>query len=584
MNRRTIGLMSAALFFLMGFVLVDKQLFAVPNKTNQKTQNKSAAKKLAKEDPDQDNVIIADVDVDVDDEQIAVDEFDLKKKQKEVRSLLERGVEFCANNSMPVICNALTHTKTFIEGDLYLFLLDTKGVVYAHGEEESLLWSNLWDHRDSFGALVVQSIIKTANAGAGWLTYEWSGAVKVSFVQKIKIDDKDYVIGCGYYPHSKKYAVIGLVKGAVSLFNQDVKSGYPVGDTFGAMGYVKSERFVYGDLYLYALDFNGVIRAQGEEPGLIGSNALERKDAKGKAINKQIIAKLKTKPEGEGIWIEYTSKNALKYTYAEKVKDAKGNEYFIASGYYPEVDRDKAVDLVRRGYQFMKSSGVSVTAKEFTDKNIGTYRLGDLYLFVYDMKGNCIAHGGNNALVGHNQFDEKDQDGRYIVREMIDQANAGGGWVDFKLKNSFQATYIEKIEMGVDTYLIGAGMFPVAKPETMTLLVKSAIGYLQTHSEDETFATLISRKSGFVRGDLCVFVVDLDGYCYAWGDSYELIWKNLLEWKDDEGKLFIKNMIEGSSQGPDHFIYKFNKKMRVDYAEQIEKNGKQYIVGSGFYK
>ena len=47
---------------------------------------------------------------------------------------------------------------------------------------------------------------------------------------------------------------------------------------------------------------------------------------------------------------------------------------------------------------------------------------------------------------------------------------------------------------------------------------------------------------------------------------------------------WIKNMIEGSSQGPDHFIYKFNKKMRVDYAEQVEKNGKQYLVGSGFYK
>ena len=29
------------------------------------------------------------------------------------------------------------------------------------------------------------------------------------------------------------------------------------------------------------------------------------------------------------------------------------------------------------------------------------------------------------ALVGQNQFDEKDQDGRYYVREMIEQAKAG---------------------------------------------------------------------------------------------------------------------------------------------------------------
>ena len=102
----------------------------------------------------------------------------------------------------------------------------------------------------------------------------------------------------------------------------------------------------YGDLYLYALDFNGRIWAQGEDAELIGRNVLDRTDAKGKPINKEIITKLKQKEEGQGIWIEYSSKNALKYTYAEKVKDAKGNYYFIACGYYPEINRDKTVDLV----------------------------------------------------------------------------------------------------------------------------------------------------------------------------------------------------------------------------------------------
>ena len=91
-----------------------------------------------------------------------MDEFDIQQKQKEVHSLLERGVEFCANNSMPAICHAFTHTKTFIEGELYLFLLDTKGVVYAHGDREDLMWKNMWDYRDSFGALAIQSMIKTA--------------------------------------------------------------------------------------------------------------------------------------------------------------------------------------------------------------------------------------------------------------------------------------------------------------------------------------------------------------------------------------------------------------------------------------
>ena len=167
----------------------------------------------------------------------------------------------------------------------------------------------------------------------------------------------------------------------------------------------------------------------------------------------------------------------------------------------------------------MKASGVSAAVKEFTDKSINTYRLGDLYLFVYDMKGKCIAHGGNAALVGASQFDEKDQDGFYYVREIIDQAKVSSGWIDAKLKNSFESIYVEKIDMGVDSYVIGAGMFPVAKPETMTLLVKSAIGYLQTHTDDESFEKFVMRKGEFIRGDLFVAAIDLDGYCYAWGDT-----------------------------------------------------------------
>jgi cytochrome c len=583
MNRRAIGLCSITLFLVAIFVSTGKTLFAAADKANVKKNSQRMQKAKIEEEIEENNIVVQPVDEQEDDEEIAVDEFDVQQKQKEVQRLVERGVEFCKSNSLPAICNVFTHTKTFIEGELYLFLLDTKGVMYAHGDREDLMWKNMWDFRDTFGALAIQSMIKTATVAGAWVTHEWAGAAKVSFVKKIQIEDKDYIIGSGFYPHSKKYAVIGLVKGAVGLFNQDVKSGYPVGDTFGAMGYSRSERFVFGDLYLYALDFDGIIRAQGEEPGLIGSNALERKDAKGKAINKEIIEKLKPKNEGEGVWIEYYSKNALKYAYAEKVKDRDGKYYFIACGYYPEINRDQTVDLVRRGYQFMKGSGVSVAAKEFSGIE-NTYRLGDLSLFVYDMKGVCIAEGNNAQLVGHNRYDDKDQDGRYIIREMIEQAKLGGGWVDFKKRNSFEAVYVEKIDMGVDSYIIGAGMFPVNKPETMALLVKSALGDLKVYPDDIVFDKLIKRGGEFIRGDLFVFVLDLDGYCYAAGDNYELIWQNMLDWKDDEGKPFVKTMIDGSSQGPDHYIYKFNKKTRVDYVERLEKDGKTYVVGSGFYK
>ena len=66
--------------------------------------------------------------------------------------------------------------------------------------------------------------------------------------------------------------------------------------------------------------------------------------------------------------------------------------------------------------------------------------------------------------------------------------------------------------------------------------------------------------------------------------EHQLIWKNLMDWKDDEGKPFIKQMIEQSLQGAGHFVYKFNKRMRVVYLESVEKGDKKYIISSGFYK
>lgn len=510
--------------------------------------------------------------------------FDHVAKQKSVEQLIQRGFDFCANNSLDTICNAFTHTKDFVEGALYLFLIDTKGIIYAHGDQEGMLWKNMWNKRDLFGSLIIQSMINIAHNGSGWLTYEWDGAVKMSFLRRVDIQGKEFALGCGYFPHSKESAVIGLVKGAIALCERYISDGHDISGAFSDMSYPLSNQFIFGDLYLYALDFNGRIVAQGDLPRLIGSQALDYKDEKGVAYNAEVIKKLKNKEAGEGIWFDYISKHAPKRAYAEKVVDKKGNEYFIACGYYTSVTREATVNLVRRGYQFMKGNGITVATKEFNDDQEEKYREGDLGIFLYDMNGVCLANGRNPIIVGQNQFDQKDEDGRYAIRELINQAKAGGGWVNFKKNHSFQAVYVEKIDLGVGEFIIGSDMFPSSKPETMELLVKSATAYLTNHSMDQLLSRLVDRVDEFLRGDLFMYVFDLEGFCYAWGDSYKFIWQNLIEWKDDNGTAFVKSMIDSSSSGPEHLVMKMNKCQRVNYFEQVEKDGKKYLIGSGFYK
>lgn len=585
MKKKIVGVFSVVCCVLIGMMMQHEVFAADAPQSQKKPVNRRRATTSSRHRKGKEaKTEVVQKDEKIENIESFVNEFDHKAKQKAVDNLLVRGVDFCKQHSLQAVCHAFTHTQDFIEGSLYLFLLDIKGVVYAHGDQSNLLWKSLWDRRDMFGNLVIQSMVALAHAGGGILTHELDGAVRVTSVKRVDIEGKEYVIGCGYYPHSKEYAVVGLVKGAVALFNQYVAEKRDVAGAFSDMSYPLSPQFVFGDLYLYALDFSGNIRAQADRPGLIGSNSLNYADSTGKKYNQDIIKMLKDKEKGDGVWFTYTSKNALKRAYAEKVQDSKGNYYFIASGYYPEITREMAVDLVRRGYQFMKASGVSRAEKAFNDEHENQYRNGDLGLFLYDMKGKCLAHGVDPDHVGQNQFDIKDADGRYYVREFINQANAGGGWVTYKVNNSFESAYVEKVDMGIGDFVIGTGMFPVSKPETMTLLVKSALGYVQNHSMDEFLQRMVNRSDEFVRGDLFMYVFDLDGFCYGWGDSYKLIWQNLINWKDDNGKPFVKMMIEASSQGPEHLVLNLNKCPRVNYFEQIEKDGKKYLIGSGFYK
>lgn len=510
------------------------------------------------------------------------DGFDVAAKRKDVIALVEKGVDFLQKNDASEVFLAFTQTKKFIKGELYLFVIDEQGVCLAHGRQRELIWKNLIDLHDVYGAPFIKSMLDKAKQGAGWVTYAWNNATKVSYVTEVKKGDKRYVIGCGYYPHSKEDAVVNLVKGAVALFNSTIAAGRPKEEVFSSLSY-PGGRFVIGDLYLFALDFKGVLMAQGDRPGLIGTNAWDIKDATGKFPNQEIIQKLKERPN-EGVWTTYVSKRAVKKTYSERVVDSKGNNYFIACGYYPKANRDAATDLVKLGYRYMKSSGKNLAAQDFMDKRNDTFRYGDLYLIVYDTKGTVIAHGGNTELVGTNQEKIQDEDGRYYVQEIIEKAKEGGGWLDYKINNSFKSTYIELVDLGTDSYVITCGVFPVTKSETANLLLKSGMSVLRTKSTEDAFAQFTTVNGSFIRGDLELLVVDATGLCYAAGVDYSLIWQQLLNAKDDDGKTYIKTMINTIKQGPGKITYKINGVFKVAFVDSLQKGDKTYIVSSSYYQ
>jgi signal transduction histidine kinase len=78
------------------------------------------------------------------------------------------------------------------------------------------------------------------------------------------------------------------------------------------------------------------------------------------------------------------------------------------------------------------------------------------------MSGLCVAHGARPALIGKNLIDLKDQDGKFLIREMVSIAKApGSGWIDYNWPNPLtnkiedKSSYVEK--MG--DYFVGVGIY-----------------------------------------------------------------------------------------------------------------------------
>jgi signal transduction histidine kinase len=126
--------------------------------------------------------------------------------------------------------------------------------------------------------------------------------------------------------------------------------------------------------------------------------------------------------------------------------------------------RDDAVAMVQRVLDKFARSGAEATFRAVNDKSDPAFHDRDLYPFIYDLKGVAVAHGARPALIGKNLISLKDQNGVYLIQEMIALAKGpGSGWVDYKWPNPItdkiedKSSYIEK--MG--DYFVGVGVYRV---------------------------------------------------------------------------------------------------------------------------
>lgn len=126
--------------------------------------------------------------------------------------------------------------------------------------------------------------------------------------------------------------------------------------------------------------------------------------------------------------------------------------------------RQEAVQMVDLVEQMYEAEGPQATFAAVSDKSNEAFHDRDLYVFIYDFKGVNVAHGHRPVLIGKNLISLKDQDGKYLIQEMIAIAQTtGSGWVEYKWPSPITNRIEDKIsyikKLGSD-YFVGVGVRP----------------------------------------------------------------------------------------------------------------------------
>ncbi len=115
--------------------------------------------------------------------------------------------------------------------------------------------------------------------------------------------------------------------------------------------------------------------------------------------------------------------------------------------------------------QAMATKAAGLLEKQGPDKAFaafnagGDWRDGDLYVFVFDNTGTWRASGARPELIGKNDLNTPDADGKLFVKEIV--AIDKNGWVDYKFKSPADNQIHDKSSyfVRVGDFLVGAGAY-----------------------------------------------------------------------------------------------------------------------------
>lgn len=128
---------------------------------------------------------------------------DGKGSAEEASALVKKAVAFLKKNGKDKSLAEFSDGKgQFIDRDMYIFVIDLKGKMLAHGTLPKIIGKDVLEMKDPDGKFLFKDMLEVANTkGSGWVNYKWPNPIsknieaKATYVEKVD----DMILGAGIY-------------------------------------------------------------------------------------------------------------------------------------------------------------------------------------------------------------------------------------------------------------------------------------------------------------------------------------------------------------------------------------------------
>jgi cytochrome c len=122
-----------------------------------------------------------------------------EKSRKKAKQWVAKAIAFYNQTGQTIALAEFSNAKgPFVKGDMYVFVVNLKGTMLAHGVNDKYVGQNFMDVKDANGKKFIREIISSARSkDSGWVEYEWyNPATKNELPKQVYFEKVNDLIIC----------------------------------------------------------------------------------------------------------------------------------------------------------------------------------------------------------------------------------------------------------------------------------------------------------------------------------------------------------------------------------------------------